>query len=54
MRTISSEERLIELLILEAEFAMPLLGNCAERDELCTAVVGLERRLAIIRGCDGR
>jgi hypothetical protein len=52
--TITSEERLFALLIEEAEFAMPLLGNCRERDELCAAIVGLERRLAIIRGCDGR
>jgi hypothetical protein len=52
--TITSEERLFALLIDEAEFAMPLLGNCREREELCAAVVGLERRLANIRSRDGR
>ncbi|MCU1422715.1 MAG: hypothetical protein JWN36_2366 [Microbacteriaceae bacterium] len=52
--TITSEERLFALLIDEAEFAMPLLGNCREREELCAAVVGLERRLSMIRSRDGR
>ena len=52
--TITSEERLFTLLIDEADVAITTLGDCPERDELSVAILGLERRLAIIRGCDGR
>lgn len=48
--TMSSEERLFALLVDETATAMSNLGRCPERDELGVAIVGLKRRLAIIRG----